>query len=133
MILASFLGIQSFPLSIRSCIYRALILWTLTNAILNITVTYQILYVYDTIGIDLAGIYLAVLMLTVTLLDYPTGSLSDWLGQKGVLMLTFITHSLGILLFVFASSLSQFILIALIFGFSRAQLSGTIDTWFDNN
>jgi MFS family permease len=96
-------------------------------------VTYQILYVYDTIGIDLAGIYLAVLMLTVTLLDYPTGSLSDWIGQKGVLMLTFITHSLGILLFVFASSLPQFILIALIFGFSRAQLSGTIDTWFDNN
>ncbi|MHA2278566.1 MAG: hypothetical protein ACXAC2_22540, partial [Candidatus Kariarchaeaceae archaeon] len=62
MFLASFLGIQSFPKSIRSFIYCALILWTLTNAILNLTVTYQILYVYDTIGIDLAGIYLAVLM-----------------------------------------------------------------------
>jgi MFS family permease len=97
------------------------------------TLTYQILFIYDKIGIELAGIYLSLIMITNSVLDYPTGSLSDWIGQKGVLILAHFFHAFGIILFAISTTFVQFAFIGIIFGFFKAQLSGTIESWFDNN
>jgi hypothetical protein len=50
-----------------------------------------------------------------------------------VLILAHFFYAFGIILFAFSTTFVQFAFIGIIFGIFKAQLSGTIETWFDNN
>jgi MFS family permease len=65
--------------------------------------------------------------------DYPTGALGDWIGQKYVLILSFISFGISFLILSFNSNLYSFFIVGFFFGFGNAQKSGCLETWLDNN
>ncbi len=94
--------------------------------------TFLILYVLDSLGYAAAGALVAIRLVVQGVFDYPTGILSDLIGQKLVLTLSFGFYSLSYALFSLASSYSNFLLAYVFFAIGYAQQSGTLQTWFDN-
>ncbi len=117
----------------RNFIYRTVILLFFSVGIVYFSYSFQILYLYNTFGILEAGMYLLVLQITKFLLDYITGNLGDYIGQRGVMILAFFSHGVGFALFVIARSQIILLGIAVINGFASAQFSGCFNAWFDNN
>jgi len=68
-------------------------------------------------------------------LDFPTGSLSDYLGQRGVGFFAFLILGIGFFLYGFAPQTTYwlFIPIMVFIGLGNALMSGVIQTWFSNN
>jgi len=105
----------------------------LSVAINYLSQTFFVLFILDEFGATKAGLILSAYFLTSSLLDYPTGVISDYLGQKIVLFFAFITYSLSF--YILGSATTDFTLILgiMINSFSMSQQSGAIETWFDNN
>ena len=93
------------------------------------------LYLIDLFGYYIAGFLISVMSLSQFLLDFPTGSLSDYLGQRGVGVLAFFTLGIGYLLYGLAPQNLYwlFIPIMIFIGLGNALLSGVVQTWFSNN
>jgi MFS family permease len=92
-----------------------------------------VLYSIDKIGFALTGVTLSFTFLIQLLFDYPSGSLGDWIGQRWVLSISFVSYGLAFFLMTTAQSFTNFMIIAFINGFGNAQNSGAINTWLDNN
>jgi MFS family permease len=114
-------------------IYRTLILLFFASGVVSFSYSFQILYIYNKFGITEAGMYLFVIQLTIFIFDYITGNFSDWIGQRGVMILAFITYSFSVSLFLIANTFLELMIIAFILGFAYAQFSGCFNSWFDNN
>ncbi len=83
-------------------------------------------------GLSLAqiGLYGAVYSLTVALLDIPTGGLADTVGRKRVALTGYALATLAKLALLLATSLTTFLLYAVLWGVARALGSGALDAWF---
>ncbi|MFX0064019.1 MAG: MFS transporter [Candidatus Hermodarchaeota archaeon] len=133
MIIQKYLGIKELPVLAHSLLKKYLILVLLNSLILGASSTFFILYVIDKLGFLLAAVFMTIIMLVQTIIDYPSGSLGDWIGQRWVLAFSYVGYALSYLLLFTAQSFSSFISVALVFGLSNAQASGTLSSWLDNN
>ncbi|MFX0067414.1 MAG: MFS transporter, partial [Candidatus Hermodarchaeota archaeon] len=99
------------------------------------SLAFSFIFIYITIFLSEfeLGIMLGVIALTTALMDYPTGALADLLGARTIMAFAYTGFALGWLLYVVADSFPLFILIAIIWGFSGAQASGTGLAWFFNS
>jgi MFS family permease len=134
MRLNTILGTNDIPVLAQKHIHKVLLFRMTISFLMGLSSTFYILFVIDKIGFALAATTTSIMLLTQLLLDYPSGTLGDWIGQRWVLAIAFTSYC-----FVFfflmqdPSTFEQFAFVGMLNGFGNAQSSGAIETWVDNN
>ncbi|MFX1563322.1 MAG: hypothetical protein ACFFDP_08440 [Promethearchaeota archaeon] len=87
-------------------------------------------------GITMVGILVVVELAIQTALDYPTGAIGDWIGQRWVIASAMICYSAAFMLasqITYSTPFSVFLAIYALMGLGASQESGAFSAWFDNN
>lgn len=95
--------------------------------------TFYVLFIIDKVGYAELGILAGFSFLVQAILDYPSGSLGDWIGQRWILAISFFTYGLSYLLLVIAKNFSDLLIVYLLAAFAASQESGALQSWFDKN
>ncbi|TFG30963.1 MFS transporter [Candidatus Thorarchaeota archaeon] len=109
----------------------------------QISTTFWMIHMAETLGggdyfagLTLVGLLVVLQMVIQTALDYPTGALGDWIGQRWVIASALFCYAIA---FWFSSQIVIgtpfyiYILIYILFGLGSSQESGAFNAWFDNN
>ena len=132
--IVNFLGIRdSLPLKAQGLVQKYLLLASFQSMMFFISGTFYVLFVIDKVGYQELGILVGISFLVQALLDYPSGSLGDWLGQRWILATAFFTYGCSYLLLAFADTFNELLLVYLLGAFAASQESGALQSWFDNN
>jgi MFS family permease len=87
-------------------------------------------------GMGLIAVLVVVQMTIQILLDYPSGAIGDWIGQRFVISSAFFLHGLTFFMISLVTSASPFLYLVFIYalqGLAFSQESGAWGAWFDNN
>lgn len=98
--------------------------------------TFFILFIIQNLGYIEASLLLAINFVIHALLDYPTGIIGDWIGQRWILLIAYLGYAIAFLLLAsyYFYPFSFILLISyIIFAISSSQESGGFEAWFDNN
>ncbi len=88
------------------------------------------------LGMGMVGFLVIVRIAVQTLLDYPTGGIGDWIGQRWILAGALVCYALAFWLTSMATLSTPFIIFVIIYalmGLGASQESGAMPAWFDNN
>ncbi|MFX0207986.1 MAG: MFS transporter [Candidatus Hodarchaeota archaeon] len=133
MIVIKYLGIQELEPKARSLLIKFFYFFLINSFFMSLSSTFFALYLIDFLGFAVTGIVVAVMLLTQFIFDYPSGSLGDYIGQRWVLILGYLSWGIGFFFLVTAQKLSTFLIVAIVNGFGSAFFSGALDSWLDNN
>jgi MFS family permease len=133
MYINKFLGIQELPTMAQSYLRRFLYVILFITFFFSVSGTFFVLFAIDKIGYSGAGLMVSFMMFVQLLIDYPSGSLGDMIGQRKVLSLAFINFGFVYLLLFSAQTLTDFLIVAFFNGVGIALQSGALSTWLDNN
>lgn len=128
-----FFGLNQFSPEIQNLFLRFIVLESSIIFLLFLNNTFLFLYVLEIVDIIVLALLISVWQITQFLFDYPSGGLGDKFGQKIVLSASFVTFSLSFATFVWFPSFEGFFLAFILLGIAQSQLSGTLDSWLDNN
>jgi MFS family permease len=89
-------------------------------------------------GLTFVGVLVVLQMAIQTVLDYPTGAVGDWIGQRYVIASALVCYSIAFYLssMIVADTpapLWIYVAIYALFGLGSSQESGAFNAWFDNN
>jgi MFS family permease len=87
-------------------------------------------------GLTLVGFLVVIQLLVQTLLDYPTGAIGDWVGQRYVIASALLCYAAAFYITSLVDETSPFFMFVIIYvlmGFGASQESGAFNAWFDNN
>jgi len=87
-------------------------------------------------GLTKVGFLVVVQLLIQVFLDYPTGAVGDWIGQRWIIASAMLCYGAAYWLTSFATPeapFSLFLGIYVLMGMGSAQESGAFPAWFDNN
>jgi MFS family permease len=85
-------------------------------------------------GMAVVGILSTIGLAVESLLDYPSGGLGDWVGQRWIIFTSMICYAAAMVLMSFAqASFMFFLVVYLLQAIAAAQQSGAIGSWFDTN
>ncbi|MBD3406113.1 MAG: MFS transporter [Candidatus Lokiarchaeota archaeon] len=109
----------------------------------QISTTFYMLFIAEALGdgdavkgMAIVGGLVALQFIVQVILDYPTGAVGDWVGQRYVIMSALLCYAV---VFFLTSQLTPDpplilpILIYALFGLGISQESGAWGAWFDNN
>ncbi len=109
----------------------------------QISTTFYTIFIAETLGggdyitgLTYVGILVVISLLTQTLLDYPTGAIGDWIGQRYIIASALLCYSIAFWItsqVTPATPFSTFVTIYALMGIGSAQESGAFQAWFDNN
>jgi MFS family permease len=109
----------------------------------QISTTFWMIHMAETLGggdyyagLTLVGILVVIQMAVQTSLDYPTGALGDWIGQRYVIASALLSYAVAFYLSSLVVEGTPFIVyvaIYALFGLGSSQESGAFGAWFDNN
>jgi MFS family permease len=88
------------------------------------------------LGLGLLGSLIVIQMAVQTSLDYFSGAIGDWIGQRWVIASGNFCYGVSFIMLSFVTSSSPFLYLVAIFalnGFASSQISGAWGAWFDNN
>ncbi len=88
---------------------------------------------YLTLGMALVGQLALVGSVVQLVLDFPTGGIGDWIGQRWILLCAFIAFAASTFFTAFATTYIDFILVYVLSALGAALQSGAIAAWFDTN
>jgi MFS family permease len=91
-----------------------------------------ILYLIAQLTYQEFGVLIAARFLAQAILDYPTGALSDLVGQRRVLGFSYICRIGAIVLLILSNSFAEYLVYYIIGAISASQESGALESWFDN-
>ncbi|MFX0016732.1 MAG: hypothetical protein ACFFB2_18900 [Promethearchaeota archaeon] len=128
-----FLGVTELPLRSQWLIQKFLLIANLQTSLIIISSTFYVLFVIDRIGFSTLGLLLSISFITQAILDYPTGVIGDWIGQRWSLAIAFCGYGLSYSVIIHATSVTDFLLVYLLNAFASSQQSGALGSWFDNN
>ncbi|OLS26292.1 MAG: hypothetical protein HeimC2_15360 [Candidatus Heimdallarchaeota archaeon LC_2] len=128
-----FLGLEDQSDVIKSVFNRFLLFVLIENLVSGIASTFFILYVIDSVGFKQASIITSIILLVKLITDYPSGSLSDKIGQGKVMALSYLFYAIATFVLSFSDNFEMFVIVAIFLGLAYAQSSGTIFSWLDNN
>ncbi|MFX0204843.1 MAG: MFS transporter [Candidatus Hodarchaeota archaeon] len=131
--LKAFLGVNCLPESAQNLIMKVVGSTVLLDMIWNLSTAFYVLFVIDTIGIEQLGILIAIGFFLQAVLDYPSGVLGDWIGQRWILLIGYSLEALAFSILTFADSFLSLLGVYIIRAFAFSQQSGAIETWLDNN
>ncbi|MHA2171371.1 MAG: MFS transporter [Candidatus Kariarchaeaceae archaeon] len=129
----SFVGINQLPEQAKGIMRKYGLIRSAVAIVYSSAGTIFILHIIDSIGFKEASMIMSMMFLAQILLDYPTGSLGDYIGQRWVLGIAYFCGFVGFYLFSIAQTFNDFVLTAVILGFTNAQVSGALQSWLDNN
>ncbi|MHA1966662.1 MAG: hypothetical protein ACW964_02555 [Candidatus Hodarchaeales archaeon] len=95
--------------------------------------TFFILKALEYVSYEELGILLAVQFTVQIIIDYPTGTVGDWIGQKYVYASALLFFSTGFFIFALAKSFDLHLIAFILLGIANAQNSGAWRAWYDNN
>ena len=132
--LTEFLDIKdSLPTRAQALIRKFLILSALQSSLFMISQTFYILYVMDLVSDVEVGILVAVSFFIQAVIDYPSGVLGDWLGQRWILLVSFFSYGISYFLLAFSTNFTHLLLVYILVAFASSQQTGALQSWFDNN
>jgi len=108
----------------------------------QISTTFYMIFIAETLGGDYVtgiayvGILVTIQLAIQTLLDYPTGAIGDWIGQRYVIASALLCYSVAFFLtaqITPETPFGLFVVIYVLFGLGSSQESGAFNAWFDNN
>ena len=109
----------------------------------QISTTFWMIHMAETLGggdyfagLTLVGILVVIQMAVQTALDYPTGALGDWIGQRYVIASALLCYAVAFYLssqIVIGTPFIVYVAIYALFGLGSSQESGAFSAWFDNN
>jgi len=111
----------------------------------QISTTFWMIYIAESLGngdyfagLTFVGILVVIQMAIQTALDYPTGALGDWIGQRYVISSALLCYAVAFYLssMIVADTpapLWIYVTIYALFGLGSSQESGAFNAWFDNN
>ncbi len=111
----------------------------------QISTTFWMIYIAESLGngdyyagLTLVGFLVVIQMAIQTLLDYPTGALGDWIGQRFVIASALLCYAVafGLSSFIVKDTPAPmwiYVSIYVLFGLGSSQESGAFNAWFDNN
>ena len=90
------------------------------------------------VGMAMVGLLVIIRIVVQVVLDYPTGGIGDWIGQRWIIASALICYSIAFFLTAYAVSVIFvpfyiFVLIYVLMGLGSSQESGAMPAWFDNN
>lgn len=88
------------------------------------------------LGFAFVGILASIAMAVQLVLDYPTGGIGDWIGQRWILLAAFSGYALTFMLTAISPWFPYFWFFVIIYvtqAIASALQSGAIAAWFDNN
>ena len=132
-LLMHFLGTKELPKRSQSLVQKFVILIFLIDIAFSISSTFYVLFVIDAMGYEKLGILIGVGFFVQALLDYPSGTLGDWIGQKWILFFADLGFGLSYALLFFAQTYNDFLLVYIVSAIAASQQSGAFGTWFENN
>jgi MFS family permease len=109
----------------------------------QISTTFYMIFIAETLGggdyilgLEMVGILVVIQLAVQVTLDYPTGVVGDWVGQRYIIASALLCYSVA---FWVTSTITPetpfhiYVIIYGIFGFGASQESGAFQAWFDNN
>ncbi|MFW9788172.1 MAG: MFS transporter [Candidatus Thorarchaeota archaeon] len=111
----------------------------------QISTTFWMIYIARSLGngdeiagLTFVGILVVIQMAIQTALDYPTGAIGDWIGQRYVITSALLCYAVA---FALTSQIVKdtpapiwiYVSIYALFGLGSSQESGAFNAWFDNN
>ncbi|MFW9846729.1 MAG: MFS transporter [Candidatus Thorarchaeota archaeon] len=109
----------------------------------QISTTFYMIFIAETLGggdyvtgLTYVGILVVISLLSQTVLDYPTGAIGDWIGQRYVIASALICYSIAFWVTSQVTATTPFpvfMAIYVLMGIGAAQESGAFQAWFDNN
>ena len=141
--IASLLGLkQPSDNAIRLVRKMAFLRVTLT-AVFEFSTTWFIIYIAESLGggdyfagLTLLGTLIVIRSVIQTAVDYPSGTLGDRYGQRYVLASGFVCYSAAywvISTITVGTPFTAFIFLYILLALGASQMSGTLESWFDNN
>lgn len=127
------LGVEKLPNRAQGLVQKFVVALMFADFLFYLSSTFYVLFVIDAVGYAQLGLLLAASFLLQAVLDYPSGALGDWIGQKWVLFIAYLTFGLAYTVLVWADSFSSLLVVYLLQGFAASQQSGAWNAWFDNN
>ncbi|OLS24220.1 MAG: hypothetical protein HeimC3_21190 [Candidatus Heimdallarchaeota archaeon LC_3] len=131
--LTTFLGIQDLTSDAKKLVKKYTLIVFFHNFIFMFSNTFIILFIFDLVGFIDAGILMSILLISQSVFDYPTGVLSDNLGQRWVISLSWFCFSFGFIILVYSTKFIELIPVYIFFGIAFALFSGAFETYIDNN
>jgi len=128
-----FLGTEKLPPLAQGLVQRFVLLISLQTSLYLISRTFYVLVIIDYVGFQTLGLFLAISALLQAILDYPSGVLGDWIGQRWVLTSAFLFYGLSYGLLFQADSLLEIFFVYVFSAIASSQESGALQSWFDNN
>ncbi|RDE14226.1 MAG: hypothetical protein C4K49_07825 [Candidatus Thorarchaeota archaeon] len=142
-IFARFFGLQE-PTDKAIRLVRTMVLLMPTMAAtFMISTTFWMIYLATRIGggdlmmgLPMIGLLVIIQLVLRTFLDYPSGALGDYIGQRFVIAIALTCYAIA---FWLASTIDvgtpyiHFVAIYIIMGIGQSQESGAWGAWFDNN
>ncbi|MFX1475785.1 MAG: MFS transporter [Promethearchaeota archaeon] len=140
--LARFFGVQDQPKRVKSLVRKSALFNPLFAVTFMMSSTFLAVHIaevlagpayYLTLGLALVGNLAFVQSIVQLVLDYPTGGLGDWVGQRWILLTAFLCIGAASIYTAFATTLLEFLFIYVLQGIGFAQLSGAFGAWWDTN
>lgn len=129
----AFLGTAELPPLAQRLVQRFVLLISLQTSMYLISRAFYMLVIIDYVGFQTLGLFLAASALIQAILDYPSGVLGDWIGQRWVLTSAFLFYGLSYSLLFHANSLLEIFFVYVFSAIASSQESGALQSWFDNN
>ncbi|MHA1771662.1 MAG: MFS transporter [Candidatus Thorarchaeota archaeon] len=140
---ASFFGLGEANDRILSLARKYAILLPLVAATIQLSTTFFMIFVAEAVGqgsyiegMRTIGLLIVIMFIVQVSLDYPTGAIGDWIGQRYILATAFLSFALAFYLVSLVTSQTPFLLLVCIYiaiGVGQSQTSGAFQAWFDNN
>lgn len=115
------------------------------GASFQISTTFWMIFIAESLGggdyfagLTLVGILVVIQMAVQIALDYPTGVVGDWIGQRYVLASAFLCYAAAFWLSAqivndTPAPFYFYLMIYFLLGLGSSQESGAFNAWFDNN
>jgi MFS family permease len=141
----SFLGIPDATEKVLRLAKIMAILGPLANFTFVLSSTFYVIFVAEALGggpgmylqgMGFVGTLVVVQMVVQTILDYPTGAIGDWVGQRWVVSSAALCYAVSFFMLSFVTTTTPFWFLLAIYvlaGLAQSQQSGAWGAWFDNN
>ena len=141
----SFLGLPDANEKVLQLAKIMSILGPVASFTFVISTTFYVIFVAEALGggpgmylqgMGLVGTLVVVQMLVQTLLDYPTGAIGDWIGQRWIVASAGLCYAASFYMVSFVTTTTPFLYLIGIYvltGLAQSQQSGAWAAWFDNN
>ena len=140
--LSRFFGVQDQPKRVKALVRKSALFNPLFAVTFMMSSTFLAVHIaevlagpayYLTLGLALVGNLAFVQSIVQLVLDYPTGGIGDWIGQRWILLTAFLCVGIASIYTAFATTLVEFLIIYILQGIGFAQMSGAFGAWWDTN